>query len=88
MATSTSKYLFTTICLAQVIELFIIHKLVLSEPWFTLVIACDDGWLELVAVCRLSFRACVALTGSSGGGTQIQQDQCAQKPQRGPVAEL
>lgn len=56
--------------LAPVIELFIIHELVLSEPWFTLVITCDDGWLELGAVCRLCIRACVFLTGSSGGCTQ------------------
>lgn len=56
--------------LAQVIELFIIHELVLSEPWFTLVITCDDGWLEPGAACRLYVRACVVLTGSSGGCTQ------------------
>lgn len=56
--------------LAEVIELFIIHELVLSEPWFTLVITCDDGWLELGAVCRLCIRACVVLTSSSSGCIQ------------------
>lgn len=30
--------------LAQVIKLFIIHELLLSELQLTMVITCDDGW--------------------------------------------
>lgn len=44
--TGTSKYTFTTMYLAQVIKLFIIHQLLLSELRFTMVITCDDGWLR------------------------------------------
>lgn len=44
--TGTSKYTFTTMYLAQVIKLFVIHQLLLSELRFTMVITCDDGWLR------------------------------------------
>lgn len=46
VTTGPSKYTFTTMCLAQVIRLFIIHELLLSELRFTVVITCDDGWLR------------------------------------------
>lgn len=46
VTTGPSKYTFTALYLAQVIKLFIIHELLLSELWFTMVITCDDGWLR------------------------------------------
>lgn len=46
VTTGTSKYTFTTMYLAQVIKLFIIHELLSSELWFTVVITCDDEWLR------------------------------------------
>lgn len=46
VTTGPSKYTFTTMYLAQVIKLFIIHELLLSELWFIMVITCGDGWLR------------------------------------------
>lgn len=47
---------------AQVIELLVLHEQALSRHWLTLVIICDNGWLELSAACRACLKVCVVLS--------------------------